>query len=85
MFDEMEIIFTSTGTIIPPLAPLHVFVPALEVNQTVSSNAYKITLNGFMLFNSRGMNIKKKIQRDPWVPLSTRVNSCRTVPLIDCV
>jgi hypothetical protein len=35
--EEVELLFnvisdTGTGTSIPPLAPLHVFAPALEVN-----------------------------------------------------
>jgi hypothetical protein len=31
---------TDAGTTIPPQVPLHVFAPALEVDHTVSSNAY---------------------------------------------
>jgi hypothetical protein len=43
----------------------HICAPALEANQMVSSNAYQITFNGFMLFKSwEGINVKKKIQRD---------------------
>ncbi len=47
---------TGTGTIISPQAPVPHIVLALEVNQTVSSTAYWITLNGFMLLNSWGLN-----------------------------
>jgi hypothetical protein len=48
---------TGTGTIIPPQVALpRMCFSALEVDQTVSSNAYLIMHNGFMLFNSWGMN-----------------------------
>ncbi len=41
----------------------HGFTPALEVDQTVSSNSCYVTLNGFMLFKSRGM--RRNLNEDP--------------------
>jgi hypothetical protein len=54
---------TDEYMIIPPLAPLqikfyrfklcyHRFAPALEIDQTVSSNSYYLMLNSFMLFKT---------------------------------
>jgi hypothetical protein len=34
----------------------HGFAPTIEIDQTISNNSYYVTLNGFMLFNSWGLN-----------------------------
>jgi hypothetical protein len=34
----------------------HGFAPTIEIDQTVSNNSYYVALNGFMLFNSWGLN-----------------------------
>jgi hypothetical protein len=41
----------------------HRFAPALEIDQMVSRNSYYVTLNGFMLFKTRGL--RKKLNEDP--------------------
>jgi hypothetical protein len=64
------------------------FAPALEIDQTVSSNSYYVTLHSFILFKTRGL--RKNFIRRPsrtslntyrLVPISTPVKSRRTVSL----
>jgi hypothetical protein len=40
----------------------HGFAPALEIDQMVSRNSYYVTLNGFLLFKTRGL--RKKLNED---------------------
>jgi hypothetical protein len=41
----------------------HGFAPALQIDQMVSRNSYYVTLNGLMLFKTRGL--RKKLNEDP--------------------